>query len=94
MTDHEPAWDDLRADGRVVVDAPARKLAVYSNKYGDVVLMSLEDGSVHHASVSPNEVTALLRELMRASGEAKAIGQELNAEYVTHQAVEKARGAL
>jgi hypothetical protein len=83
----------MKADGRVVMDFPGRKLAVYPNTSGHVVLLSEMDGEGAYFEVLPEEVVALIAALQRAGAEALETGRELNAEYQTHLALEKAKGA-
>ena len=83
----------MRADGRVVVEFPGRKLAVYPNTSGQVVLLSEIDGEGAYFEVQPEEVVALIAALQRAGSEALVTGRQLNAEYQTHVALEKAKGA-
>lgn len=83
----------MRVDGRVVMDFPARKLAVYPNTSGQVVLLGEIDGESAHFEVSPEEVAALIAALQRSASEAMEMGRHLEAEYQTHVALEKAKGA-
>ena len=83
----------MKADGRVVLDHPGRKLAVYPNTSGHVVLLGEIGGDSMHFEVQPEEVAALIAAIHRAGTEALATERQLNAEYQTHVAVEKAKGA-
>lgn len=87
-----PNWSDLREDGRVIVDAPARKLAVYSNPVGHVVLLSVDDGQDTYTDICPDEIPALLAALHRAAAEAIQTDRVLTAEYAAFRAIEKAQG--
>lgn len=88
-----PEWNELKADGRVVFDYPCRKLAVYPNTSGHVVLLGEIGSDSMHFEVQPEEVAALIAAIHRAGAEALATERQLNAEYQTHVAVEKAKGA-
>lgn len=92
MEVNAPRWDDLKADGRVVCDHPARKLSVYPSTCGLVVLLSVEDGQRSAVAVNPEEVPDLMRALLTAGAEAAEIGQRIEGEYATHLVIEKARG--
>jgi hypothetical protein len=87
-----PAWNELRADGRVVVGAPARKLAIYPNADGAVILMSVDNGVTSFVEVCPGEFIRLAEELSRAMSEARRIATTKDAEYVAHLLIERARG--
>ncbi len=88
-----PDWNDLKADGRVVFDYPDRKLAVYSNTSGGVVTLSVEDGRATYSTLEDWEIPAFLDAFCLAANEAQAISAEMDAEYETHLALERAKGA-
>lgn len=83
----------MRADGRVVMEFPGRKLAVYPNTSGQVVLLGEIDGESAHFEVQPEEIASLIAALQRAGSEALVTERQLNAEHQTHVALEKAKGA-
>ena len=88
-----PVWIDLKADGRVVVDARARKLAVYPNQSGQVVMLSVEDGVAMYSTVEPDEIPALVSALLAANVEASKLQLEFESSYAAFQAIQQAKGA-
>jgi hypothetical protein len=88
-----PTLTDLRADLRLVVDARARKLAVYPNPSGEVVLMIVDGSQTYFAEVDVANVPALCAALKRAGTEADGMLQVLGAQYETYVAIERAKGA-
>lgn len=86
-----PPLNELRADGRMVVDAPRRKLAIYANVSGEVILLSVTDGIAHYFDVDSEEVTALLAAAARAGAEAREIRLHNDAQYEAYVAIENAK---
>lgn len=84
--------DELREEGRFVVDFNGRKVAIYPNEMGDVVLMVEEDGERVYTACSYDEIPALCAGLMLAAKEAKPTADRINAEYGAFHVIEKARG--
>lgn len=84
-------WDDLREQDFVVIDYSARKLAVYPNTSGQVMVASEVDGVLTCLDVEPEEVAALIAALQRALPKAREDAARMSAEYQTHGALEKAR---
>lgn len=76
-----PTAADLKAEGRLVVDFPGRKLAVYANASGQVVLRSWVDGEEHVEVIEPSEADPLCAALGHAAFEAFEVEQALMAEY-------------
>jgi len=89
--DLKPDWDALRDDGRVIVDAPARKLAIYSNNDGHVVILSLEDGITSFTALTPDEVPHAMKALLISGAEATQREMELESEYGAFLAIERAK---
>lgn len=87
-----PSWKDLKADGRVIVDAPSRKLAVYPNADGHVILLSVDSGVTSLAEVCPGEFLRLAEELCRSMAEARQAAARLDSEYAAHMLIERAKG--
>jgi hypothetical protein len=83
--------NELRADGRMVVDAPARKVAVYANGSGCVVLLTVDTGERRYFDVTWEEVPAVCSALMRAAREAAEISGYNEAQYATYLAIEQAK---
>lgn len=89
---NESTYSELRADGRVVVDFPGRKVVVYPNTSGHVVLMCQDGDERVFQMIAPEEVSALCAALLRAGIEAKPISDAIESEYHTHVAIEMAKG--
>lgn len=87
-----PNWNELRAEGRVVVDAPARKLAIYPASGGHVILLSVDNGKATYTEIQPHEFDAAMSALAQAMLEGEGIHRELVACYETQMAIEKAQG--
>jgi len=87
-----PDYDELREDGRMVIDFSKRKAMVYTNPYGQVILAFEEDGELHYSDFEPEEIPALIAALNRSAEEAKQIAGERAAEYGAHVAIETAKG--
>jgi hypothetical protein len=89
----DPSFRDLRADARMVCDHPGRKLAVYPNADGDVVLVSEEYGKRTYTEIQPAECELLFALVMRAAAEGSEIQTYLESQYQTYLAIEHAKGA-
>jgi hypothetical protein len=87
-----PTLDQLRADGRMVVDAPSRKLAVYSNRYGGIVLMAVDGGRTTYCDLDPDELPGFSAALLRAAGEVRDLVTAMQAEFDTHLVIHRAKG--
>ena len=84
-------FDELRISGDLVVDCPGRKIAVFANDGGHVVLLCQEDEVVMAQVVTPEEIGALRAALMRAAMEAQPISDSIDAEFAAHTAIAKAQ---
>lgn len=51
-------WQDMREEGLMLVDAPARKIAIFPNDSGQVVIASSEDGMQCIATICSDEFDA------------------------------------
>lgn len=85
-------FNDFRDSGDLVVDYPSRKIAVYANASGHVVLMCQEDGVCMHQLVTPEEIDQLCAALKRAGKEAQPIADSMQAGYEAFVAISKAQG--
>jgi hypothetical protein len=85
-------FDALREDGFLVIDCPARQVAVFANISGQVVMHMQEDGQAFSQVIESNEVDQLCAALKRAACEAKPIADGIQAEYQTHVVIEAAKG--
>jgi hypothetical protein len=89
----EPSIHDLRADARLVCDFQGRKVGVYANAAGHVVLFAEEDGERRYIEVLPGEVELMCALLMRAAAEGRVLMNYLESQYETYVAIEHAKGA-
>jgi hypothetical protein len=95
MALNEADFSDFREEGALPVDHPGRKLAIYANPAGQVVLLSSESGlPIQYTVLEPEEVTAVCSALLRAATEAKALAENVQAEYQTFLAIENAKEAV
>ena len=83
--------DELREAGHFVIDHPGRKVCIYVNEMGEVVLMVEDDARVYTAC-NYDEIPALCAALMAAAKEAKPRADEVDAEYGAFHVIEKAKG--
>lgn len=88
-----PTWNELRADARVVVDTAGRKVAVYPNASGHIVVVSEEAGRRVYAEVMPDEADLFCALVARAAKEGFDLQKYLESQYLTYQAIEAAKGA-
>lgn len=85
-------FEEQRADGRLVLDYPARKLMVYPNTSGHVVLVCEEDGQRVCLLIDPDEIGLVCGAMLQASVEAKRISNALSSEYEAHMVISSAMG--
>lgn len=74
-------WQDMREEGLMLVDAPARKIAIFPNNSGQVVIASSEDGMQCIATICPDEFDALDALLQSAKQSAIEIDSGHHAEF-------------
>ena len=87
-----PTWEEMREDGRMLIDDEHQKLAVYPGSVGSVVLMSQEfQTGIHYIALEPDEVSKLIEALGRSYIEANEISADLEAKYEAHVALESAQ---
>ena len=81
----------MRADGFMVVDAPARKIAIFPNDSGEVVI-AIQDGSATcFTELQAPEIAPAIVALMEADHVASPKAALMDAQYNAHCAIEKAR---
>ncbi len=85
-------WDHMREHGFILIEYPARKLAVFSNDCGQVVIAAQDDGVTSLSVLEADEVHDMAAALLKAGTNAKAISVEMAAGHDAHCAIEKARG--
>lgn len=86
-------WQDMRDNEFILVDAKTRKLAVFANQSGEVVMASLEDGYTHISTIEPDEIGNLIAALIAAKAEAQLFRDAVEPQYQAHVAISKAMGA-
>jgi hypothetical protein len=78
-------FESLKANGRLVVDFPARKLAIFPNEDGQIVVRSwMGDDEEGVAILEPSEIEPLVDALRMSGHEAFAIEQRMSADYLRH----------
>ena len=77
-------WNDMREEGFLLVDAPARKIAVFSNTCAEVVLATTQDSKTCICTLDADEVDGLVELLIKAKLEAAPRDAELQAMYAIH----------
>lgn len=87
-------WQEMRDNEFILVDAPSRKLAVFPNLTGLVVVASLEDSYTHICTIEADEVANVVAALLSAQIEAQKTLDAIEPEYQTHLAITKAMGVL
>lgn len=87
-------WQEMRDEGFILVDAPSRKVAVFPNQSGEVVLASLEDSTTHICMIEPDEIGEIVAALITAKLDANAILDAIEPAYEAHVAISKAMGVV
>lgn len=85
-------WEDANEAGHVVVECPSRKLAIYANLSGQVVLAHCDDGVDAVTLIEADEFDEVLGFLLKAMTEARSIACNQDAEFETHEAIGRAKG--
>ncbi len=89
---NEEFWQAMRDERFILTDAPDRKLAVFSNDIGFVVIASHECDQMHVTTVEPDEVPALVAALQEAQGRAQKTVDAIEPSFQAHAAISKAMG--
>lgn len=84
-------WTKAAELGFVVVNAPARKIAVFANQSGEIAIVSALDGVEVTTDVNLDEAVRLMALLGKAIGCAAPIASLNVAEYAAFKAIENAR---
>lgn len=84
-----PSLDELRADGRVVVDAADRRIAIHTNE-NEVVLLVGDGRRLHRIGLTMQDLQTFSTVLLRAANEAIA---EVVATRAAAAVIERAREA-
>ncbi len=85
-------WADAEEDGHVLVNFPARKLAVFANTMGCVALVLEQDGQQTVTELEPQEALDFVAMLCAAINEAVPTYQRNVAEFAAFEAISKAKG--
>lgn len=94
MDDIKLNWDKAEQDGYVLVNAPARKLAVFANMTGWITLVVTHDKRQIVTELDPQEGVRLVALLRDAIDDAMPIYQNMVAELAAHDAIYKAAGVV
>jgi len=81
-----PGVADARAEGLLIIDFPGRKLAIYANPCGQIVLRSWEDGEEHATILEPSDAAPVCAAITAAASEAAATERSLMGDYKRHAA--------
>ena len=85
-------WADLREDGAMVVDAPARKIGMpWVVPYEGVCFPVEIDGHLSFVVIPADEAKRFALEILALAPVAMAKDRELDAEIATHDAIGKAK---
>jgi hypothetical protein len=74
-------FTSIQARDGMVVDLPLRKIAVFPNGSGNVVIASLEDGKQSIVLFEPEEIAELIAHLESAKVYAELVGSEIEADH-------------
>lgn len=83
----------MRDNQFILVDLPARKLAVFANDSGQVVTASLEVERTHIGLIEPEEVARVVAALLAAQIDAQEVAKAIEPDYLAYEAISKAMGA-
>lgn len=81
-------WQNMRREGFMVADCPARKIAVFPNQSGQVVVAVRQDGLDCIATLDAEELDAFMAKFKDAS----EIAVELDAVITASYAISVAKG--
>ena len=82
-------WNVFRENGLLVLDLPTRRLGVFANRSGQVVLVTKDDGESVFC-LNLDEVGPVIAALQSSLKHALEIDAELTAEYVAFEAISNA----
>ena len=85
-------WNEVREMNGLVVDAPSRKIAVYPNDGGMVVVAIEDGGGAVATTVQVCEIDVLVSLLLQAKMVAEPMDALIDAQYTAHCVIQKARG--
>lgn len=89
----EAMWADMRRDGSMVVDTPARKVGMpWAVPYEGVCFPVEVDGEFVMASIPADQVERFALGLANMVALSRVIDSECDAEIAAHDAISKAKG--
>ena len=88
----ETFWADMRDNGFMLVDFPARAIAVFPNESWQVVIASHSDAATSITVLERQEVHSIALVLVAAAKAANVTGAAIDAEYGAHCVIQKAMG--
>jgi len=83
-------WEDMRANGFLLVDAEQRKIAIFANEGGELVIASYEGKGSCVSTICPTEFARLDELISDAKKIALDIDANLSADYKAHEVICKA----
>ena len=84
-------WKEAANLGFVLVDFPARKVAVFANQSGRIVIATEVDGEASFVDVEVDEAVRLVALVRDAIDDAVPVARKFDAEYAAFNAIENAR---
>lgn len=85
-------WEDMREERFMLVDAPERKVAIYPNDSGMVIVAIKEGRTTCVTTLQVSEIDATASALIKAKQVAQPMDELIDAQYGAHCAIEKAKG--
>lgn len=86
-------WIDAHKAGFVLINATARKIALFPNESGHVCMVAEEDGAQLVTEIDVDEAKQLINMLRHAVEVAEPIHKKNEAEFLTFDAIQKAARA-
>lgn len=82
-------FDELRAEGHLVIDQSNQKVGVVASDAGDVLVFIEDDGDRLCIGIDPKHIHALCKKLISQFPQAVANGNSLISEYAAHELIAK-----
>lgn len=89
----ELMWEAMRADDEMIVDFPGSKLGMPFGQAYEVIIPWECDGVFLPVSINPESIPKLIAGLLSAQKSCIELTDVAEAEYHTHEAIQKAAGA-
>lgn len=86
-------WDDMRKEGCMVIDAPARKIGMPHAEPYDGACFPVEiDGHLSFVSIPAEQIERFANALLAAAALSLLMEREHGSEMAAHEAISKAKG--